>query len=197
MCELSPELAAVLGRSILQAKNPEVTVTRRSVIGLLETGALKSLEEDEVRRFFEGIHVLTGSGIEVVRVSLAEMSDSEVTDPRPYGATRQFAGVDFSNQRGLSKQERRDAWTGVWPVSARNLAIAALGEKALLGVIRGFVSPKLARIVTGSTLDVTTGRHWIQTRKMTPEEREVFFPNGTTGAWVMVQPGPVAAIEEL
>ncbi len=45
-------------------------------------------------------------------------------DLRKYGP-RHFAGVDFTNSRGLAKQQRRDAWTGAWPISARNLAIAA------------------------------------------------------------------------
>lgn len=196
MADLTPEEIADLGRAILQQKSPLVTVTPRAVHGLLDTNALTDLTEPSISAFFTHMNVLAGSEIEAVRVSLTALTESLPTDVRPYGE-RRYAGIDFQNGLGLSKAERREAWTGVWPISARNLAIAARDQLPLLGAVRSYISPKTARIITGSALDLTTGRHWIETRKMTTAEKSQLFPEGSSGAWIAVKPGPVAALERL
>ena len=188
--------AATMATAILRLQNPDVIVSGRSIQALLDAGALPDLKEVTVRRFFQGIHVLTGSGKEVVRVSLLPLRGAPPTDLRPYGI-RKHAGVDFRNALGLNKAERRDAWTGVWPLAPRTLAYAARDSLPIIGVVRGYVGPKQARIVTGSALDLTTGYHWVETRKLNDEEREELFPGGATGAWVMVGRGAISALEEL
>lgn len=194
--ELTVEQASDIGTAILQAKNPGAIASPRAIRGLIETNALPDLKDPTVRAFFQSLNVLIGSNIEVVRVSLLALGASGPTDLRKYGP-RDFAGVDFANTLGLSKRERRDAWTGVWPVSARNLTIAAQKKLFLLGSVRSYISPKLARVVTGSTLDLTSGLHWIESRKLTPAEHDQLFPDAATGAWISVGPGPIAAIETL
>ena len=110
---------------------------------------------------------------------------------------RRFAGVDFLNTNGLSKREQRDAWLGVWPLGERTLHEASLKQLPILGTVRGYVSPKLARVVTGSEFDLTTSCRWVRTRKMAPEERELYFPAGAPGAWIAVRLGAISALETL
>lgn len=194
---LSISGAQGLATEILQSKNPTARASRGAIQALVDTGYLSDLELKTVETFFNGAHVLVGSGIEVLRVSLTALSPSQPTDQRPYGSPRRWAGVDVTGKVPLTKVERRDAWLGVWPVSTRTVAHASARGCPVIGSIRGYVPAKLARTITGSSYDTTADRVWIETKKLTPHLREQLFPAGAHGAWIEVPQGFIAGMQIL
>lgn len=188
--------AAALATECLRRKAPHVVVSAGLIRDLVATHRLPSwvdgVDAADVEDLFSRTHVLDGCGLRAVRVSVGPMKESAAVD-----SGRAWAGVDFANTRGLTKKEIRAGYCGAWPLSEREVAEAARGEDPLLPSLKGFVDASLSRRVVGGHLDLTTGRRWLETKKLTDDQRQVLFPNGAIAAWITVPRGRLCGYGEL
>lgn len=198
----APEAAAAASDILSAASGRDITVSAEAITRLIDVGLLPNsgrhrTPEATLSSLFQATHVIDGSGLEVLRVSVGPLSDGGDVDPYSDGTVRTLMGVDFHPSTVLSPRDRRAAWTGVWPVSEPVAAQAALDEIPMLASLKGFVHRSTARRVVGYRLDNTSGRRWIVTKKLTETQRTTLFPQHAVGAWMTVEPGSIAQVTTL